>query len=287
MSKHRANVDRSPTRHLKVHAGLRTFVLSLLSCCLSATAANAQNAPNAAPTGRGANVATPAGRQHGATDGISGKVLRYAEKLVAKYDADLDRRLQEPEWRRMSGTPRLADLDGDGILTVEELAQRVASYSRQRTLRLMPAREAATQPATAADAASDAEEGFSQTLEPPLGDEAGKQAGDVESSASNPQAARADRSEKRNGKKTKPFYVPPSRLPKGIANWFRERDANGDGQVSMVEYSSKWSQAEALEFARFDKNGDGIIAPEEAVVAGGKRGKNEPPPVASADAGAP
>lgn len=268
---------------------LKTVIRSLLPVRLVAAVALATVVIDAdaqqSPAPRGANAPAREGARAQASDGISGKVLRYASKLVAKHDVDLDGRLQEPEWRRMSGTPRLADLDGDGIITVEELSQRVASYSRQRTLRLMPAREAVDQAtATAEEAAGEDEEAVA--LEGPMNNPAaGEQAPDG-SPMDESGTATDDRRERRQ-KKSKQFFVSPSRLPKGVAKWFSERDANGDGQVSMVEYSSKWSQAEALEFARYDKNGDGIITPDEATVAGGKRVKSEPSPATSADAGAP
>jgi Ca2+-binding EF-hand superfamily protein len=48
-------------------------------------------------------------------------------------------------------------------------------------------------------------------------------------------------------------------------NWrFSSRDANGDGQVSMSEFASSWSDRTAAEFIRYDKNNDGMITADEA-----------------------
>lgn len=41
------------------------------------------------------------------------------------------------------------------------------------------------------------------------------------------------------------------------------RDKNGDGQVSMSEYSRSWSDRTASEFQRYDTDGDGMITSEE------------------------
>jgi Ca2+-binding EF-hand superfamily protein len=41
------------------------------------------------------------------------------------------------------------------------------------------------------------------------------------------------------------------------------RDKNGDGQVSMSEYSRSWSDRTAAEFQRYDLDGDGMITSEE------------------------
>lgn len=182
---------------------------------------------------------------------IPGKIVRYAKKLVEKYDADGDGVLQQEEWSRMSGTPRLADLDGDGIVTVEELAERIASYSRQRSLRLMPT-QLADLPSSASAIATPApavQQGSQQGL-----------AGFDESEQARAEAIEAARRARR-------FYVPRSRLPGGIAEWFLEKDADGDGQITMAEFSQNWSQFEAAEFTRYDLNGDGVITPDEFVRA--------------------
>jgi Ca2+-binding EF-hand superfamily protein len=49
-----------------------------------------------------------------------------------------------------------------------------------------------------------------------------------------------------------------------IASWrFASKDANGDGQVSMSEYSSSWSDRTAAEFQRYDHDNDGMITSDE------------------------
>jgi Ca2+-binding EF-hand superfamily protein len=55
------------------------------------------------------------------------------------------------------------------------------------------------------------------------------------------------------------------RLPSGLPDWFFEKDANTDGQVSMAEFTSSWTEAKLAEFMRYDLNGDGIITPAECL----------------------
>jgi Ca2+-binding EF-hand superfamily protein len=64
------------------------------------------------------------------------------------------------------------------------------------------------------------------------------------------------------------FPTPKERLPKDTPSWFLEKDANGDGQVAMFEYTSQWSDKVAEEFAQVDLDGDGLITPKECLAAG-------------------
>ncbi len=66
------------------------------------------------------------------------------------------------------------------------------------------------------------------------------------------------------------FRLPTAqeRLPLGLPPWFRERDLNQDGQLTMAEYcEGEPSNAKAAEFAKWDLNNDGIITPDEVLKA--------------------
>jgi Ca2+-binding EF-hand superfamily protein len=72
---------------------------------------------------------------------------------------------------------------------------------------------------------------------------------------------------------------PALRLPA----WFVARDADRDGQVKMVEFTDKWTDAKAVEFVRIDRNGNGIISSQESLQAEPPKevqddGKAEPKP---------
>jgi Ca2+-binding EF-hand superfamily protein len=61
------------------------------------------------------------------------------------------------------------------------------------------------------------------------------------------------------------FLMPTERLPQGLPEWFRAKDANGDGQVSMAEFATTWTDALVREFNSYDLNGDGMITPQEVL----------------------
>jgi hypothetical protein len=48
-------------------------------------------------------------------------------------------------------------------------------------------------------------------------------------------------------------------LPRGLPEWFRKMDTNGDGFVSPREFLGS-----RADFNRIDTNGDGLIDPQEA-----------------------
>jgi Ca2+-binding EF-hand superfamily protein len=73
------------------------------------------------------------------------------------------------------------------------------------------------------------------------------------------------------------FLSAVERLPEGLPDWFKEKDANRDGQVAMAEYSTDWStaeraQANVTEFSRYDLNRDGVITPDECLAAAEQQG---------------
>lgn len=56
------------------------------------------------------------------------------------------------------------------------------------------------------------------------------------------------------------FKSTKERLP----SWrFAFKDANGDGQVSMSEYSRSWTDRTAADFQRYDRDNDGMITSDE------------------------
>ncbi|MBN2024880.1 MAG: hypothetical protein JW809_19025 [Pirellulales bacterium] len=68
-----------------------------------------------------------------------------------------------------------------------------------------------------------------------------------------------------SGRRSYRFRSAVERLPEGLPPWFSQRDANADGQVSMAEYASFWSDSVVAEFTQYDLNGDGIITPRECL----------------------
>jgi len=67
------------------------------------------------------------------------------------------------------------------------------------------------------------------------------------------------------------FLSPAERLPRGLPDWFKRNDANGDGQVSMAEFTDSWTESKLKEFEKYDLNGDGVITAQEALDASSRR----------------
>ncbi|MBX9789587.1 MAG: hypothetical protein K2Y37_11790 [Pirellulales bacterium] len=167
-------------------------------------------------------------------EAVSPKVVRYAERLVQQYDEDQDGQLSEAEWQPFGESFRVSDLDRDGVITVDEVARRIAAYARRRTLHSMPlaaptpAEIAAASPTTSGNAAS----------------------GSGGLASAPPRPARR-------------YFVPAGRLPGGLPEWFNERDTDGDGQLTLAEFAPDARPELALEFEAFDANRDGVITSQE------------------------
>lgn len=166
---------------------------------------------------------------------IPGKVSRYCDYLVRQHDRDGNGRLEPEEWRAMVPPPAEADFDGDAILTADELARYVADYGRGRRIRLKVARPFELRSPE-----------MPPLLRPATADRKTPQ-------GNSPASRRQDSR----------FYTPPGRMPATLPKWFRSRDTNGDGQISLSEYAPKSTESRLKEFADLDANGDGILTPEE------------------------
>ena len=134
---------------------------------------------------------------------------------MRQYDKNKNGVLDREEWAELSGPLREADRNGDGIITLDELIQKLLEMNGQ-----------------------------SPAGKPALGS-------------------------------TNGHRIPSAqeRLPKGLPDWFYEKDLDKNGQVTMAEYCSPWSEDAAREFAKWDLNNDGIITPAEALKVLGDKGK--------------
>jgi hypothetical protein len=102
-------------------------------------------------------------------------------------------------------------------------------------------------------------------LNPTIGPEdAGRPnaAADLDSSSGPKPSATGSKAGRGARRQTK-FSVPRTRLPRGLPAWFVLRDADGDGQLTMAEFAPKATQSLLDEFARYDRNGDGLATAEE------------------------
>jgi Ca2+-binding EF-hand superfamily protein len=150
-----------------------------------------------------------------------------ASERMRRYDRNRDGVLTPNELQRFSGNPMDFDRNKDGKLSERELAVR---YARRRESR--------------------------------------------EDSRDNDRDRRRDRDRDRDveppdvydGRKS--YRATAGReLPEGVPGFFADKDSNGDGQVEMAEFATKWNDETVREFFRSDLNRDGIITAEEALRA--------------------
>jgi len=141
----------------------------------------------------------------------------------------------------MQGEPGLADLNHDRQITAEEFAQYIANYSAGRAIRL------ATAPG---GQAMQGQTLPGQTLDGNLRDGAP------------PDAAIGQGADPRRDLK---FFA---NLPAGVPAWFVERDTDGDGQLTLSEFTPKLHKTEVDDFNRYDSNRDGIVTLKEFLRSG-------------------
>jgi Ca2+-binding EF-hand superfamily protein len=167
--------------------------------------------------------------------------LRDAEERIRRYDRNRDGMLDANELKdgRWGDDPMTFDQNGDGKLTREELAVRFA----KRRL----------------NAATSSGSGNQR---------------DNRSQANNFQQSRqdSDRKEMPNPfEKITSYRIADKdgnpKRPAGLPEWFIRKDEDGDNQVSMKEFATKWTDDVIEDFNRFDTNGDGLITTRECLAA--------------------
>lgn len=53
----------------------------------------------------------------------------------------------------------------------------------------------------------------------------------------------------------------------GLPGWFYELDTDRDGQISMAEFTSDWTEDKFAEFASLDRNDDGLLTADEVAMS--------------------
>jgi len=245
---------------------LRLTAFAVL-CCLP-RCAPLLLAASAGPVAEG-SAAVSAGRWSAAA--VPPKVRRYAQRLVRRYDLNGDGQLQSDEWGKMQGSPAAADANRDGVITLDEWVRYLATFGQNRQVR--PAGSDAESDAVAISG-DKTPRGPANASEGPS-----SKAAEVAKKATTPATNTKPKPVAREPSvRDAKFHIPRSRLPAGLPPWFLQRDANGDGQVSLSEFAPDAAQTALQEFLRYDKNGDGFITPQEC------SGSPKPPKASSAKA---
>lgn len=190
--------------------------------------------------------AAPAAQIRGS---LPAKIRRIAQQLVQRLDRNSDQKIDAAEWAALASASALPDGDADGGADLQEVADWLTRYGRGQRLWLGPvgpatrptaAPEPPTAPFSAADSAAD------KTSVPATGNP-----------ASRPRGQR--------------FFVPAEALPAGLPEWFVARDADGDGQLTLSEYSPRGVPAEVRDFSIWDADGDGVVTASEYLSRGASR----------------
>ncbi len=170
-------------------------------------------------------------RSSAAQKAIPLKVLRYAQRVVERNDRDGDGVLKGEELGQLKVEVAELDRDGDGSVTVDEVAEYIFRYARRRRV---------------------------ESVLPRVG---------THGFTFRTGASGSGKEQRRGSSRTRRFYVDPSVLPKGLPSWFRSRDRDGDGQLSLAEFAPNLSESLLKLFAKYDRNGDGFLVPEELLAA--------------------
>jgi len=179
---------------------------------------------------------------------------RRADYYFQRYDTNRDGSLRREEirWSRRLADFR-ADADGDGEITKDELCMHLA---RQRMEEESRNRERSSSDAGNGSGRQGHERSSPEDRSRGWGRRDGRYG-----------QRETDSTTKSRNRESYRFLSPQERLPANLPEWFRERDADHDGQVMMAEYASDWSDSLAAEFERLDANGDGVIIPGECLAS--------------------
>lgn len=234
------------------------------SSSVSSFASSGGSATSSSSGSFGSSGSSGAGVSQAVLNQIDERIRGYATGLMKRYDKNGNGILDQDEVSQMRGDWKSTDANGDGRLTVEELMTRFASYRARYVSRAGDS----TTPTSSSSTSS------SYYSRPSYSGSSGSPTptGASYSSASTPAASTSAAGQPPSATGTEPrrpyrFLTATERLPAGLPEWFARKDANGDGQVSLAEYSDSLSDAVAADFARYDLNNDGMITAQECLAA--------------------
>jgi Ca2+-binding EF-hand superfamily protein len=182
----------------------------------------------------------------------------YAKKLVMKYDKNGDMMLQPEERKELTGRAAESDLNHDGVITIPELVSHLSDPT--------PSPAPSSSPGDSGRWGSYSRRHDGERHDGENGGDRSKSeadkalAGRVFTGTAGGMGSTTKLGDKRHSYR---FSSAADREP-GLPSELRSRDRNGDGQISMSEFSSYWDAGRVADFRRWDTNGDGIITAKEA-----------------------
>lgn len=164
--------------------------------------------------------------------------------------------LEGDERAGLRGEAAKSDLNGDGVITVDEIVMHLSA----------PNAAASPTTSTASRDGGSSSGGDANRREAFGHSSRWDRSASRTTSTATASASGSGEVEKitSEGPKTYRFKSPKERLPDGLPGFF-SRDGNSDGQISMSEYSSHWTERMVAEFRRYDLDNDGMITPQECL----------------------
>jgi Ca2+-binding EF-hand superfamily protein len=194
------------------------------------------------------------------------RIRRIAQAMLSRYDENKDGTLQREEWSKMSNEPEKGDKNGDGQITLDEMAERLGEWRPTGSSSSAASGSSSSVTSGSVTSGSGASGGSSATSTTGTGNSFGR--GDFGGRGRGRGGFGRDQSRPTTtaSGQAHRFLTPKERLPADLPSFF-SGDRDGDGQVSMAEFTSSWDDAKLAEFNRWDLNRDGMITPAETLRA--------------------
>jgi Ca2+-binding EF-hand superfamily protein len=173
----------------------------------------------------GSSKSSSAGGSSSSSD-VQERAAKTASQILGLYDSNKNGTIDKDEMGRVNAAYLKADADSSGTISKEEMTKYALS--------IIPG-------------------GSSSSSSGSGGSRSSSKSGSSRGSSSTGE------------RKTYRFRTAEERLPDGLPDWFTKNDADHDGQIAMGEYAKSWDDAKAAEFAKYDRNGDGILTPAECL----------------------
>ena len=219
----------------------------------------------------------------------------YCRYFLSKYDKNGDGSLQRQEWEDVVNGAQAIDLDGDWILTEQEILFYLARYAKDRTVANPRPVQSTRRPNMIVDKAEQkvlirtasaapklaSQEELDKELNAPQTAEELDALSDEEFmnlfTEGNPAMEIVDDSELLDvlltdmDESSVREYAPAPADMLGVPVWFIARDVNGDGQLTLREFAPNLSPSAIAQFGKLDANADGFITSAEIKQATGQK----------------
>jgi Ca2+-binding EF-hand superfamily protein len=214
------------------------------------------------------------GGRGSSTGGSSGtdRMAFFANSMMQRYDKNGSGVLEKDEWKEFRTDPSPGDTNKDGKLTKDELTKWMSSrFGQSRGGDSSSARSGRGSSGGDSGRGRFSGRGDSGGERSGRGDSGGERSGRGDSGGERSGRGDSGGSRSRPGSSTPDtpdsyrFKTVGERLPEGLPDWFKDNDADGDGQIMMAEYAKQWNAKMLDSFDKFDFDADGVITPQECL----------------------